>query len=109
MTKDAGTMCFSVFHGSKTTARLKKRDPTMRRERPHALGTNRQEIKGIGGDYGKPGAIYFSLELPESPRMNENEGGLKIAEFRVSNSTVEIESASSYKLGVKLPKSEEFL
>ncbi|GFX48735.1 hypothetical protein TNCV_408421 [Trichonephila clavipes] len=40
-------------------------------------------------------------------KINENEGGLRIEEFRVSNSTVEIEPASSHKLGVELPKSED--
>ncbi|GFU54524.1 hypothetical protein TNCV_3024921 [Trichonephila clavipes] len=37
MKKDAGRMGPSVSHGSETTARLERRAPTMRRERPHAL------------------------------------------------------------------------
>ncbi|GFW97685.1 uncharacterized protein TNCV_1424491 [Trichonephila clavipes] len=37
MKKDAGTVCFSVSHGSETTARLDRRAATMRQERPRAL------------------------------------------------------------------------
>ncbi|GFX15427.1 hypothetical protein TNCV_3303561 [Trichonephila clavipes] len=51
----------------------------------------------------------FSLELPGSPQINENEGGLRTEKVRVNDSTVEIELASSHKLGEELPNGEDFL
>ncbi|GFY25255.1 hypothetical protein TNCV_2483761 [Trichonephila clavipes] len=44
------------------------------------------------------------LAIPGSPRIKENEGELRTKEFRISNHTVEIEPASSPKLGEELPK-----
>ncbi|GFS83395.1 hypothetical protein TNCV_601141 [Trichonephila clavipes] len=51
----------------------------------------------------------FSLESPGSPRINEDEGGLMTKEFLISDSTLEIEQASSHKLGVELRNRENFL
>ncbi|GFS96737.1 hypothetical protein TNCV_4754281 [Trichonephila clavipes] len=51
----------------------------------------------------------FSLELPGSSRINENEGGLRTEKLRVSDSTMEIELASSNKLGVESASSDVFL
>ncbi|GFX68175.1 hypothetical protein TNCV_4439981 [Trichonephila clavipes] len=52
---------------------------------------------------------YFSLELPGSPRINENEGGLRTKKLRVNDKMVEIEQGSSHKLDVELPNSEVLL
>ncbi|GFV43831.1 hypothetical protein TNCV_1658761 [Trichonephila clavipes] len=51
----------------------------------------------------------FSLELPGSLRIDENEDGLRTEKLRVSDSTMEIEHVSSHKLGMELPNSEDFL
>ncbi|GFW31599.1 hypothetical protein TNCV_4420321 [Trichonephila clavipes] len=41
------------------------------------------------------------------PGINENEGGFRIEKLR--DSTVKVDPASSHKLGVELPNSEDFL
>ncbi|GFU34599.1 hypothetical protein TNCV_1993281 [Trichonephila clavipes] len=63
----------------------------------------------------KKGELYlreseeaFQSAIPGSSRINESEDGLKTEKCRVSNSTVDIEPASSHKLCVELQKSEDF-
>ncbi|GFV21027.1 transposable element Tc1 transposase [Trichonephila clavipes] len=72
MKKDAFAMCFSVSHAFKTTALLDKRAPTMR--------LDRQKIKGVGKseEASQPAIPYLG-----SPRIYENENGLRTKKLRV--------------------------
>ncbi|GFU72957.1 hypothetical protein TNCV_4636911 [Trichonephila clavipes] len=69
----------SISHGSVTTASLEKGAPTMRRDRPHAL----------------------------RDRQTRDQRNELTEKFRVRNSTVEIEQASSHKHGMELLNSED--